>query len=519
MTVSAYFYANRFQSTPNNFANTLHCYIMNLITFRRSAPFIAVTCALLLLRASEAFSYVSSGYSWTPNRTVSMHLSLGAPQPLADGFASFNDSAADALNIWNQSLIHMKFQSIIGSSLAAAFGDGDTSVIFSNTVYGDAFGDRVLAVTLWSPSDNGLLREADVIFNRNESWDSYRGPQRSAYDFHRVALHEFGHVLGLHHPDQDHPEVGYVAPSPPPVAMMRSTISNLDALQADDTNGAHAIYDAGPAYRSSISAPNLLNISTRGFVAPGDNILIGGFIVQGSQPATVVLRGIGHSLTGRGIAHALIDPVIELRNSAGAVLASSDDWCGEEGADSIASYRLDPTNSREAAILQTLNAGSYTVALRSFELESEDLTGVGLIELYDLHTTGGRAGNLSTRGRVSAGDNSLIAGFIIGPGPAKELVIRGLGPSLQDAGVPETLANPLLEVRDAFGTIVRANDNWMTDSEASAVQSSGLAPTRSNEAAIHATLNAGTFTALLRGAVNGTGVALVEIYDLSAAPN
>src|ERR1041385_7025161 len=181
---------------------------------------------------------------WNKNRTVLMHLSLPPGGPLSDGFANLNDSAEDALNLWNQQLVHMHFAVDKGAILPPSDTDANTSVTMSDTIYGDTFGANVLAVTLVTPR-NALLIEADVIFNQNVRWDSYRGTLHLGIgDFHRVALHEFGHVVGLDHPDQATPKQNVVA-------IMNSKISNIDTLQADDIAGARSIYDNGPAFLSS----------------------------------------------------------------------------------------------------------------------------------------------------------------------------------------------------------------------------------------------------------------------------
>ena len=218
-----------------------------------------------------------------------------------------------------------------------------------------------------------------------------------------------------------------------------------------------------------------------------------------------------------GINDALEDPVIEL-HSGSSTIAESDDWVDDSSASTIASYHLDPTNSRESAILATLNPGSYTVVLRSFPNSNGRLTGTGLIELYDLHTTGGRAGNISTRGPVSTG-NVLIGGFIVGGNQTKEVVVRALGPSLGASGVSGALSDPTVELRDASGNLVDSNDNWGNHPKAAQIQSEGLAPTQPVESALQVTLNPGSYTAIVRGANGATGVGLVEIYDLSPAPN
>jgi hypothetical protein len=141
-----------------------------------------------------------------------------------------------------------------------------------------------------------------------------------------------------------------------------------------------------------------------------------------------------------------------------------------------------------------------------------------LFELYDLHTTGGRAGNISTRGQVLTADNILIGGFIIGGSEPKTLVARGIGPSLGAGGVSSPLANPALELRDVNGTLLQANDDWQESGDVEAITDLGLAPADPHESAILATLNPGSYTTLLSGVDGATGIGLVEVYDTSPSP-
>lgn len=448
-----------------------------------------------------------------------MHLSLPpktTPGTFIDGSADLTASAEDALNIWNQYLVHMRFVVDRNSLLPAAEYDGDTSVTIASTFYGQSFGSNTLAVTLVTPSfaNPDIMDEADVIFNSARTYNSYPGPLRSdvGLDFHRIALHEFGHVIGLDHPDEAQPKQ-FVA------AIMNSTVSDIDQLQADDIAGGQFIYSSGPNYQPSFPAPNLVNLSTRALVGTGEGVLIGGFIVQGSQPATVILRALGNSLRAVGLGNTLHDPLMVLRDSSNNIIQTSDDWISNTNPSAPANYHLDPPNSRESAILATLNPGSYTFVVQAFDNHDGDLTGTTVIELYDLHTTGGRAGNISSRGQVVSGNDVLIGGFIVGGSQAKEVVVRALGPSLAASNVANPLSDPTLELRDAAGNLVDSNDNWGNHPKAPQIQSENFAPTKPAESALQDTLPPGNYTAVVRGAGSATGIGLVEIYDLSPPPN
>jgi len=281
--------------------------------------------ALFAVVAPCGFAYVREfdngiPIAWVKDRTVVMQLSLGSgTRTLRDGFTSFNDSAVDALQTWNPYLAHLKFSWIKNSPVTPTEGDDEMSVLFDSKIFGDNFGNGVLAVTLLAYR-NGNFEETDTVFNSAISWDSYRGNLTPpVFDFHRVAIHEFGHTLGLDHPDQAQPKQTVVA-------IMNSRVSNLDTLAQDDINGVTSIYDSGPAYLSIPDAPVLMDLSTRGTTFTGNNVLIGGFIIQGSQPAQLVVRCLAYSLASYGIPAALGDSIIELYNVNNNLIASNDDW-------------------------------------------------------------------------------------------------------------------------------------------------------------------------------------------------
>ncbi|HKR53298.1 MAG TPA: matrixin family metalloprotease [Chthoniobacterales bacterium] len=473
----------------------------------------AITAAL----ASASFGYVrefdnGTPIAWVKDRTVVMQVSLGTgTRILRDGFTSFNDSAIDALKVWNQHLAHMQFSWVKNSPVTPAQGDDEMSVFFDTKVFGMNFGSGVLAVTLLSDR-SGNFEETDTVVNSAISWDSYRGPLTPpVYDFHRVIMHEFGHTVGLDHPDQANPKQNVVA-------LMNSHVSDLDTLAQDDINGATAIYGTGPAYNSIPNAPVLMDLSTRGTTFTGNNVLIGGFIVQGSQPAQLIVRCLAYSLASYGVSGALGDSVIELHD-ANRIIASNDDWFTSSDAATISSYHRDPPNSIESALLITLNPGNYTAIVRSYsDAQQPAQSGVALFEVYDLRKSSSRLGNVSTRGQVGTGDNILIGGIIIGGNTSKPVVIRALGPSLTKYGVTGVLADPYVELRDGNGTLVEANNDWQQSPEAATIIADGKAPSNAKEAAMAPTLNPGNYTALVSGVGGTTGTALVEVYDESPSP-
>jgi hypothetical protein len=268
----------------------------------------------------------------------------------------------------------------------------------------------------------------------------------------------------------------------------------------------------------------LANISTRLSVGTSDQVMIAGFIVQGSVPKRVLIRAAGPSLTQFGVPNALANPRLELHDST-STIGMNDNWqttqiSGVITSDQVAEIQnsgLEPSDPLESTLIATLAPGSYTAIVQGVN----GGTGVGIVEVYDLNASNGSLlANISTRGFVQSGDNAMIGGFIVVT-QSTRVIIRAIGPSLTPFGVPDALANPQLELHDANSLIGR-NGDWqatqlggiITSDQVTEIQNSQLAPTNPAESAIIATLPPGSYSAIVRGANNTTGNALVEAYAL-----
>jgi hypothetical protein len=295
-----------------------------------------------------------------------------------------------------------------------------------------------------------------------------------------------------------------------------------------DTPRRDVVFDSAPAPTPAATpASQLGNISTRAFVQTGDNVMIGGFIVQGTEPKRVIIRAIGPELSRFGIPDVLVDPTLELHNDTGALIASNDNWqhtiiggiITSDQVDDIRNSGHAPGHPRESAIIAELPAGNYTAIVRGVN----NTMGVALVEVYDLSPESNSIlGNISTRSFVQTDNNVMIGGFIIQGNEPKRVILRAIGPELSQYGVPNVLPDPTLELHDSTGALIASNDNWqhtiiggiITSDQVHDIMASGHAPTNPTESAIIAELPPGNYTGIVRGHNIITGVALVEVYDL-----
>ena len=262
-----------------------------------------------------------------------------------------------------------------------------------------------------------------------------------------------------------------------------------------------------------IVTPELVNLSTRAPVYTGQNVLIAGMYISGSTSKKVLIRGIGPSLANYGIAGAMANPSIELRNSAGTLLASNDNWQESTQYQEIQNSGFAPSNYYESALFATLAPGSYTTTLQGVG----GTTGIALVEVYDFQTASSKLVNLSSRAYVGTGDSAVFAGFYVSTGSPSNLTarlaIRGIGPSLGNFGISNPLQDPTIEVRNSSGTLVASNNNWQ-DTQAFEIQSAGMAPSNPYESALIRYFSPGSYTVILRGINYGVGTGSVELYRL-----
>lgn len=302
------------------------------------------------------------------------------------------------------------------------------------------------------------------------------------------------------------PVILTVTGGPPPTPSPTATPTASPTPTATPTVTPTATATATATPTATPTPSQLGNISTRLRVETGDNILIGGFIVTGTQPKRVILRAIGPSLPLSG---GLADPILELRDSSGGLIASNDNWRSDQEAEIIATM-IPPSHDLESAIVATLpaNSSAYTALVSGVNSG----TGIALVEAYDLdRTVDSKLANISTRGLVQTGDNVLIGGSIVlGQNPLR-VIVRAIGPSLP---VPGALGDPTLSLHDGNGALIASNDNWQSDQQAEII-ATGIPPSHDLESAIVQNLAPGSYTAIVRGVDSTTGVALVEAYGLN----
>ncbi|MBI5689128.1 MAG: VCBS repeat-containing protein [Verrucomicrobia bacterium] len=274
-------------------------------------------------------------------------------------------------------------------------------------------------------------------------------------------------------------------------------------------------------FQTDADAPGrLANLSVRTQAGTGDQTLITGFALSGAGTKPLLVRAIGPTLGAFGLTGTLADPLVEIAPLNAAKVADNNDWSGtaalKAAFGAVGAFPLAPDSSKDAALVFSPGAGAYTARVTG----SDGGTGVALVEVYDTGSGNTpKLTNLSARTQVGTGADALIAGFVVNGNVPKKLLLRAVGPTLGAFGVGGTLADPVLEVRPLNSdNIVATNDDWRGTAALKAAFASvgafGFANDSSQDAAIAIELPPGAYTATVSGKGGGTGVALVEVYEL-----
>jgi len=273
----------------------------------------------------------------------------------------------------------------------------------------------------------------------------------------------------------------------------------------------------------------LSNLSTLGQVSTGSNVtLITGFVISGPIAKPVLLRAIGPSLTDFGITNALATPRLRVVQN-GVLIKEVTGWKPELAAEftRLGAFSLKP-GSADTAVELTLDPGVYTM-----QVLDGDASGSALAEIYDASLNPQadyqRLVNISSRGSITSSAQQLTGGFVFGGNSPKKILVRAVGPGLSAYGVSGVLADPVLKLYNANSTAIAGNDNWETPAPidisqvaataaelSAACTATGAFPlvAGSKDASLLITLEPGVYTATVTSASGGTGVALIEIYEV-----
>jgi hypothetical protein len=261
----------------------------------------------------------------------------------------------------------------------------------------------------------------------------------------------------------------------------------------------------------------LVNLSSRGVVGTGANVLIAGFVIGGGSPKDVLVRAVGPALASAGVKGALSHARLQVFDSQSQVVSANEQWSSalspafaEVGASPL------PAGSKDAALRLTLKPGNYSVQVSGVDAP----TGVALVEVYEMGQTS-KLLNLSTRARVESGDGILISGLVITGTEPRRVLVRASGPALTRVGVTGVLANPVLSLFNSSG-VIAMNDDWSTSDYAAEISTASAAAGAvgfdpgSRDSALLIDLQPGIYSMQVKGVADAAGVALLEVFDVSA---
>jgi hypothetical protein len=348
------------------------------------------------------------------------------------------------------------------------------------------------------------------------------------------------------------PRITAPAPAAAPLGIVAGKPGEADAAQTIERNAF-----ATAAYRlqtqTAADLGTLVNVATRAYVGQGDQVLIGGFVVKGPVPKSILVRAAGPSLAGLGVGGALRDPVLGVF-AAGTRVAENDNWSAPIGAAPASPALIAAAatsagafpfaaGSADAAVLVALPAGAYTAVVEG----AGQTSGNGLVEAYEVGGEAARIVNLATRAYAGRDGQELFGGFFVrgDAGVTKRILIRVLGPSLGRVPFNMTgvLDDPEMELRDARGEVLVVNDDWSSGAIGGAspendfrplvrlygerqIAATGLAPSNRREPCVLLDLPPGGYTVVVRPfELRDTdpsrdqpakpGVGIVEVYEIA----
>ena len=293
--------------------------------------------------------------------------------------------------------------------------------------------------------------------------------------------------------------------------------ATLTDLQAETI-----IFSGAEKKSPAASEQRLVNLSSRVWAGPAEEVAVAGFVISGEQAKPVLIRAAGPALAQFGLAASLASPQLDVYRE-GVHIASNAGWSTATNSAALAAATSRagafafPHGSRDAALLQTLPPGAYTVNLSA----TSGPAGLALIEIYDLSgvAPGQKLTNLSSRTKTGRGTENLIAGVVVSGMAPKRVLIRAAGPALASFGLPEVLRRPQLTLHVGAAVIAR-NDSWSTSANSAAIAQAtaqagafAFAP-GSADAALLVNLSPGTYTAQVSCLDGSSGVALIEIYEV-----
>ncbi|MGH7995146.1 MAG: beta strand repeat-containing protein [Opitutaceae bacterium] len=305
------------------------------------------------------------------------------------------------------------------------------------------------------------------------------------------------------------------------------TITNVQASDSGVydvlvANAFSATYSTpAPLTVVPVTTPSrLVNVSVRDYVGLGDQALVVGFVIQGSGPKQTLIRGIGPTLANYGVTSPMAHPVLTVYGPEVNLVASNDTWGGSSALAAafaqVGAFAL-PANSLDSAVLTSLPPAAYTAEVTG----ADGTTGVALLEAYDadpsIPAPTSRFTNISARGMIGAGQNAPAIGFTLAGTTNQTVLIRAVGPTLAEFGVSGTVPDPSLTLYDSNHNALATNTGWGGSAEFVAAFNAVGAfhlPTDSKDSALLVTLAPGTYTVQATSASGGSGVALVELYQL-----